>query len=373
MSRFIQIHALTSYPPSNPNRDDQGRPKTAIVGGAQRLRISSQALKRAMRQSSAFQMNLAGHLGDRTRKIGDVVMKALIEKGHAEETARGAAAKVAEFFGKVNKAAEGEVQTVETNQLVFVSPEEKEKAVDLAEKIIDGSLKADTKKNAKDKEKVDREVQKLVLNATDRAADIAMFGRMLADAPAFNRDGAVQVSQAITTHAAVVEDDFFSAVDDLQTKEDAAGSGAGMIGEQGFGSGVYYVYVNIDLDMLRHNLGPEDDGTVAKKAVEALVEAVATACPTGKQNTFANRPRASFMRVETGDVQPRDLSGAFYSPIKGEDPLTRSIAALRATAAKIDKAYGACAANVVEMDVMAEQGSLDALKAAAVAAFDEAS
>ncbi|MEE9326478.1 MAG: type I-E CRISPR-associated protein Cas7/Cse4/CasC, partial [Cocleimonas sp.] len=42
MSRFIQLHLLTSYPPSNLNRDDMGRPKTAIMGGEARLRISSQ-------------------------------------------------------------------------------------------------------------------------------------------------------------------------------------------------------------------------------------------------------------------------------------------------------------------------------------------
>lgn len=36
MSRFIQFHLLTSYPPSNLNRDDTGRPKTALVGEANR-------------------------------------------------------------------------------------------------------------------------------------------------------------------------------------------------------------------------------------------------------------------------------------------------------------------------------------------------
>lgn len=33
MTTFIQFHVLTAYPPSNPNRDDQGRPKQATVGG----------------------------------------------------------------------------------------------------------------------------------------------------------------------------------------------------------------------------------------------------------------------------------------------------------------------------------------------------
>jgi CRISPR system Cascade subunit CasC len=32
MSTFLQFHLLTTYGPSNPNRDDQGRPKQAMVG-----------------------------------------------------------------------------------------------------------------------------------------------------------------------------------------------------------------------------------------------------------------------------------------------------------------------------------------------------
>ncbi len=54
MSQFIQLHLLTAYPPSNLNRDDLGRPKTALVGGTERLRVSSQSLKRAWRTSDLF-------------------------------------------------------------------------------------------------------------------------------------------------------------------------------------------------------------------------------------------------------------------------------------------------------------------------------
>ncbi len=32
MTTFVQFHVLTKYGPSNPNRDDQGRPKQANVG-----------------------------------------------------------------------------------------------------------------------------------------------------------------------------------------------------------------------------------------------------------------------------------------------------------------------------------------------------
>lgn len=48
---FIDIYALQTVPPSNINRDDTGSPKTAMYGGVRRARVSSQAWKRAMRES----------------------------------------------------------------------------------------------------------------------------------------------------------------------------------------------------------------------------------------------------------------------------------------------------------------------------------
>jgi len=40
------------------------------------------------------------------------------------------------------------------------------------------------------------------------------------DDPDFNREAAVQVSHAITTHKALAEDDFYTAVDDLKNDGD---------------------------------------------------------------------------------------------------------------------------------------------------------
>jgi CRISPR system Cascade subunit CasC len=50
MSIFLEVHLLQSTPPSNMNRDQNGAPKTAYFGGMERLRVSSQCWKRAMRQ-----------------------------------------------------------------------------------------------------------------------------------------------------------------------------------------------------------------------------------------------------------------------------------------------------------------------------------
>ena len=100
MSDFLQLHLLTAYPPSNLNRDDTGRPKSAIFGGVPRLRVSSQSLKRAWRQSDTFREVLAGHLGDRTQRTGSVVLQHLREGGMAEDRAVEVAKSIAEVFGK---------------------------------------------------------------------------------------------------------------------------------------------------------------------------------------------------------------------------------------------------------------------------------
>ena len=87
MKRFNQIHLLTSYPPSNPNRDDLGRPKTARMGGVDRLRISSQSLKRAWRTSEVFKDALHGHIGTRTRRLGREPYQRFLAAGIEEKDA----------------------------------------------------------------------------------------------------------------------------------------------------------------------------------------------------------------------------------------------------------------------------------------------
>ncbi len=165
-----------------------------------------------------------------------------------------------------------------------------------------------------------------------------MFGRMLAGAPDFNREAAVQVAHAITTHKVEVEDDFYTAVDDLKTKAEDAG--AGFIGELGFGSGVFYIYACIDRDLLKANLA--NDELLTQTAIAAFVEGLSTSSPTGKQASFASRARASYLRVEKGDQQPRQLSAAFLKPVRGDDLLASSIVCIDDVATKMNKAYGPC-------------------------------
>ena len=331
MSRFLQLHLLTFFPPANLNRDDTGRPKTAVVGGATRLRLSSQALKRAWRGSEVFRTALAGHMGARTQRLGDTIRDHLLARGVAEAQSVKIARDIAPIFGKVKP--EKDPNPTRTEQLAFIAPAEQQAAFALAERLAAG-------------EKVEVKPEQ-ILTRSDSAADIALFGRMLADTPDFNREAAAQVAHAITTHRVTVEDDYYTAVDDLKTPAEDAG--AGFVGEAAFGSGVFYLYICVDTALLAKNLG--GDTVLAGTALAALAEAAATAAPRGKQNSFAAHGRAHFILAERGDRQPRTLAGAFAKPVTDNDLIEASIARLREFRADIDAAYEQAPDASVEMQI----------------------
>lgn len=361
MSKYIQLHLLTSYPPSNVNRDDLGRPKTAVVGGYNRLRISSQSLKRAWRTSSVFEEVIAGEKGIRTKQIGIEILNALKEQGISEKKAAEIAQPIAGVFGKLVKAKEAkkakdtgdskdesgeksnftpEESSVLIEQLAFVTPEEKKAAIELA--LL--HAKAGT-------QPAKQELQ--LLRNTTSAADVSLFGRMLASEPAYNIEAAAQVSHAFTVEAVEPESDYFTAVDDLQS---ASSSGSSHIGEREFGSGVFYTYICINADLLVSNLN--GDKETAARAAEALAKAAATIAPGGYQNSFASRVYAHYMLAEVGAASPRAMSFAFTNPIRSTDILGTAIAQLEDYRGKIDAIYDSKCSKEASFNVVSGTGSL---------------
>ncbi len=337
MTRFIQLHLLVSYPPANLNRDDSGQPKTAHMGGSERLRISSQSLKRAWRTSSSFQQALAGNIGTRTKRLGKEVFDALVDAGIGEKQAADWAGKIAGVYGAVKKD-----QSLEIEQLVHVSPEER------------ASLDALVSTLAQEKRApMDEELDTLL--HTQAAVDIAMFGRMLASKTKYNSEAAVQVAHAIGVHASAIEDDYFTAVDDLNRDDPSAAH----IGETGFAAAVFYLYLCIDRDLLSRNLGYNEDMT--QKALRALAEAALKVAPSGKQNSFASRAYAHFAMAEKGPQQPRSLSLAFVRPVAGNDYIREATDALQTVRDNMDKVYGSCADARYQLDVLKGEGRLDEL------------
>ena len=370
MSEFIQLHILASYPPSNLNRDDLGRPKTAVMGGTQRLRVSSQSLKRAWRESDIFKESLSGHIGIRTKEMGVYIYKALTTGCSLEDAiknnddankifspmpefkAKKYAQEIAGVFGKVKiakKSKDGKAEETEDDPIGDLKLEQLAHFSQEEINLIDSLLK-----NIAESGDTPTKDDLLLLRKQHTAVDIAMFGRMLASSPMHNTEAAVQVSHAITVHKVAVEDDYFTAVDDLNKGDDNAG--AAHIGELEFASGLFYNYVCINRTLLAENLG--EDGELVNKALRALVEAAAKVAPTGKQNSFASRAYASYIMAEKGTQQPRSLSVAFLKALNGKDLLDESISALRDTNGKMESVYGKCSESNCEMNAYTGEGSL---------------
>lgn len=351
MSRFLQLHILTEYPISNPNRDDLGRPKSALIGGVERQRISSQAIKRSIRIHDAFRQALEGHLGERTQRMGEVIIARLKAKGADDNKASEIAKEIVTVFGKLETTKS--VDLARTAQLAFISPDERAAAMALAEKRLKG-----------DELPKDKELAKLVMRPADGAVDIAMFGRMLADNADLNRDAAVQVAHAFTVNGVTIADDFYTAVDDLKAKNEDAG--AGFIGETGFGSGVYYLYVCVNRDLLKKNLA--GDAELARRGIDALVRAAAMAVPTGKINSYANHARAKYILALKGDQQPLNLAGAFTEPVKGPDLVGNAIKKLTGERDSFIDCYGKDSDAEAVMRVGGKDGSVTLAELAAFAA-----
>lgn len=348
MKRFLQLHVLTSYPPSNLNRDDLGRPKTAMMGGANRLRVSSQSLKRAWRKSEVFQDKLGGaDIGTRTKRKGVDIFDKLQAGGAKEKDAKEWAKTIAGEFGKLKSgkaAKEEDEETVsdmpelEIEQLAHFSPEEITAIDNLVDTLIERG-------SGPEEEELD------LLRKKHTAADIALFGRMLASRPDRNTEAAAQVAHAITVHKVAVENDYFTAVDDLNSER-----GAAHIGETEFGAGLYYLYACVDRALLQDNL--DGDDALAQQAIAGFVSAMAQVAPSGKQNSFGSRAHASYILAETGDQQPRSLSVSFLKPVYGEDVGSNAIKCLETTRQKMDTAYDGCADAYKVMNVTAGEGTL---------------
>lgn len=301
-------------------------------------------------------------LGIRTRKLSESIEMALVKgislldivKGKDDVTRKPVDEKTAKTYGdeidavfrdlkKTNNENKDDSSNKKVNdeepskQVFHYSDAEIRKIDDLLAKISEGETPV---------------ISDLLTNAP-YPVDIAMFGRMVANDVHFNCEAAVQVAHAFTVHKAVVEEDYFTAVDDLSM---VGKSGAGYLDGAAFGAGLFYLYICVDFELLIKNLGSEEK---AKSALKTLLQTSVMVSPTGKQNSFASRAYASYVMIEKGSKQPRSLASSFLAPIHGEDMLNSAISALRKNQSNMDKVFGKCYDECYVLDVTAGTGTLD--------------
>jgi CRISPR system Cascade subunit CasC len=313
---LIELHIIQSFPVTCLNRDDVGSPKSAIFGGTKRARLSSQSLKRAIRQLAREEFPAARFTGIRSRFLLGPFTDALIGAGLGADEAAKQAKDLCEVFSKPDAKSPNQVTTA-----VYLSPGE------IAQ--IAAAIKAG------------RTPKQAANDATPSdAADIALFGRMVANDPNLNVEGAAMFSHALSTHTSATEVDFFSAVDDR--KVDAEDAGAGMIGSLEFNSATYYRYAAVNLDLLRANLkGATDEEIVA--VLDAFIRATLMAIPGARKNSMngATLPTEA-LGIRKSSGQPLQLVNAFDPPVRanGKGLAEASVAAMDAHLEKLKRIWG---------------------------------
>lgn len=320
---LIELHLLQSFPVTCLNRDDVGAPKSARFGGCQRARISSQSWKRAIR---SLEQEYDGTLfaGKRTRFIIDSMKTSFMQKGQSESHSDKLATAMADSLGKLDTSGKGDVKT-----LLYFSPQEMESVVDaflalqpedVLQKFED--LKPDEKKDKKAWENAEKELTKMAKKAAKNLkstvkdnADIAIFGRMVADDHSLMVEGAGLFSHALSTHAMDNEIDFFSAVDD--DKNEDTDRGAGHIGTIEFNSACYYRYVGLNLDLLfdADHIGHFDDSE-RKAVVKNFVKSAILAVPGARKNSMFGWNPPEFILGLKRSGQPLSLVNAFEKPVR---------------------------------------------------------
>lgn len=296
---FVDVHILQDLPPSCINRDDNGTPKQARYGGVDRLRVSSQAWKRATRLAFEKKMPKA-ELGVRTRRVAPMVIDAFIERGiDADEAATLAEVVLAPIKSKGRKE----------NDLAYLLFFSRVQLVHLIDAVMD--VADDWRgRDRKSIEEVLKGIDVQQFLSDGHSLDVALFGRMVADVPALNVDAAAQVGHALSTHGAEVQFDYFTAVDDVQEDDE---TGAGMIGTVEFNSATMYRYATVSTDQLLFNLGGDIEAMA--DGVTEFVRAFALSMPSGHQTSFAAHTRPALLAVVVRPDQPVNAVSAFESPI----------------------------------------------------------
>jgi len=339
--RLIELHILQSFPVSCLNRDDVGAPKTATFGGVTRARISSQCLKRAIRMY-AKELCPDLYAGERSKLIVEPIAKAAQRHGVPEDKALELSKKLCGELATFDESAFKKKDILKVKTLMFLSPLEREEI---------GKELAALVSQSKDAKALDKKIKSAAAKVQGAklkdAADIALFGRMVATDHSLTLEGAAMFSHALSTHRADNDIDFFTAVDDRQredpTVEDEDRAGSGMMGTLEFTSAVYYRYVALNLGLLgdANHLG-EFSVSDRQRVVDAFLHAALLAVPGARKNSMNAHTLPGYVLGLVKDKgQPLQLINAFEKPVFSKNGLMdASVLALKQHREQLEKTWG---------------------------------
>lgn len=370
---FVQLHALTSYPSTLLNRDDAGFAKRIEFGGASRTRVSSQCLKRhwrthqgehalaeldvpetvrsrytfehliarpltgpgrprpVVREITRLMMDLV--LGSKTKstelKTGQIVVLGRPEVDYLHAQIERVLEELATSHPEVLEAHAEHTDPVPGPEPIEPSKDERRTLEAIFEEVFDSEAR-----------------QNLRGLGLGSGLSATLFGRMATGDLLARQDAALHVAHAMTVHAEQSENDYFSAVDELAAQLEERGSGH--INDAELTSGLYYLYVVIDVPLLVSNLTgcpraqwAEADSTLARAIIERMIHLLATVSPGAKLGSTAPYAHAECVLAEVGTAQPRTLANAFIRPVRCEpDLISETYQALATYLASHRKMYG---------------------------------
>ena len=344
----IEFHILQSFPVTCLNRDDVGAPKSALVGGVPRARVSSQCWKRQVRLALH---DLGFTTGIRTKRLAEMIAEACRKLDATEEQAITCGAAIA--------------ASLTDDTLIFISTDEVERLANYAREL---NFELPTEKKKKN-EKADGKLElpkaeknkiRNCLSLAKSAAnglDIALFGRMVAQDAALNVQAAAAFAHALSTHKVVNEVEFFTALDDytrLVREDDDPVAGSSHMGTLEYNAATYYRYVSLDLGQLWDNLGGDDIAA----AVDGFVKALYVAVPAARQSTQSGACPWDYARILVRQGQRMQLS--FEKPVRaaaGGGWLAPSIEALNDGLARQEQLAGSLYGKKAETTYGGESGN----------------
>ncbi len=330
----LEFHIIQSFPVSCLNRDDVGAPKSAIIGGVERARVSSQCWKRAVRMELH---NLGVKIANRTKLVTKCIADECIALGATPEQASACGGAAAAALTKT-------VKNGKSDTLFFLSDSE---AKALAQAFCDNNFTPELKDLTK--------LCKKALNPAHDGLDIALFGRMVANAPEMNVEAAASFAHAISTHKVASEVDFFTALDDCEQGMEEE-SGAGHMGSLEFNSATYYRYISLDLGQLAETMKSEE----IQSAVDAFVKALFLAVPAARQATMTAATPWDYALITLRHGQNIQIS--FNDPVKlnsKTDLVTASCEELKKRFDAIRKMYGSLFGEKAILEVAPDADNID--------------
>ncbi|MEC3996150.1 type I-E CRISPR-associated protein Cas7/Cse4/CasC [Actinacidiphila sp. DG2A-62] len=356
----IDVHIIQTLPLSGLNLDADGNPKSVVIGGVQRARLSPQAQKRAARLH--LENVLPEEAAVRTRRLIHTVSDLLIAQKWPKAVAEHAAVDVfvAASAGTMALGSTSDSEDEESNSkdplataaLIYTPATTAGKLAAVAATHRDAyeaavaagkSLPKPKAKGGKSKGKAAKPEDATIADPKELAGllasangSIALLGRTLMEIGGAERDSSVQVASAFTTHEAVVEVDFFVAVDDYAAASEGVPD-VGQMGDSQQTAGTFYRYTTINLPSLLQDI--DNDTDLARRLCEAFIDGFIHTLPATGQTNSAAWTLPDLVHITVRSDRPVNLSTAFDKPIRTQydGHVGPSIAALATYAHSIEK------------------------------------